>query len=803
VAIIKTDVIRPILVVLAIGVCYCRAETPIKYTELLQVEWGQVRVIEQGTPSSTPEDAWFVRQPPTFSSNNVFDPSTRSCLASCFQTAMRNALAAEGEHVYCIDGKLVTFSKTIVAEQCVRAVGPGVGLPPKTWAPGTPKTLSWSFWFQFLPNTNPPASPNLEIDLLIEGLPRNQALEVSLPDALRDSSVVAHLDPSEISPQQRDELLQCTNWARLFLVGPLSPADTNKIQIVEPADTAPFAIPISYGIVALHEALTTFTAQRLVTPSRAQQVTARMSPDSKSAFPWCHYYFPEADLTLRSLKGAESRTGIFQQDLFRLDRPPLVPGFRVQTNANLILIRAGPFHSLQRAAVNISRVQGQTNGYTLEELKKKLKDKPDAYGKYLATMTNLEVVLTRIVNETMPATNQFFWLPAFEPPHARIMSALTDYRFSAGIQAAIKTNQFVYDVIFAPAWGEGTLGASYDPNHGLGISAGLNVHRLWKANDSLHVQATVAQNAIQGDLGYDVDYHHSLDDRTTFHLNPFGSATHDEKFRLGSLSSKPFRLQEESGGIGHEIQHYLGDHGGLKIRDEIFWQDYHLDPQQQGLPGNSDNGLRLHHQQFWSWNIPAANHSWHFNVSPAFDYAPEVGWANSFWVADLGASVRLDFAGDGGDSMYLALSGSTGTASKNVPPVSLFRLGDVNRLFGLEPGEFSGRSYSHAELDYGIGVGYLLGRLIPKMRDETNQPAALAGVFLVVLTEFGSVANSGDFHALHDPDSTVSSYGAAFEKTADGFGAFGQRLGFRIGYAYSPDSVRTGGRFFTAAVLNF
>jgi hypothetical protein len=541
-----------------------------------------------------------------------------------------------------------------------------------------------------------------------------------------------------------------------------------------------------------------------VTPAAERAFGNRLSPEFTNGFAGAHNYFPETDISRRRMKGAVPKTGIPLQDLVRVDYPPLISGgSRVQSNPNLILVRAGPFHELKPPTAEVSRVWGTNNSqtYTLDELKAKLKDKPGAYEKYVTNMVEVKAELDQCIRESGPSTTQFFWLPDFYLPNARILNTLTDYRYSAGVSCEIYTNQIVYNVIFAPAWGEGTIGGSYNPHQGPGVSGGLKFARLWKANDSLQVQANVALHDIQGSLGYDVDYHTSLDNRTTLHLNPYGEADHDEKFRLGGLSHKPFRLQEESGGVAHVITH-TGDLWQVKFRDEVFWQHFRLDSRQTGVSESADNGLRFHHQESWLWNISKSQYGsrhWQASFNPAFDYAPDAGWQHSFWVADLGGKIRVDFSGTSGNTMYVSLEGSAGTESKNVPPISLFRLGDDNRLLGLDPGEFTGRSYTHVEADYGISVSYLIAPLLPKSKDDEDKANPLDGIFLSVLTEFGTVANAGDFRALHDSDSNASSFGLALGKEANP----GQPIGFRLGYAYSPDSMRHSGRFFTAAVFNF
>jgi hypothetical protein len=769
-----------------------RAQAVLEYSESLPLEWGTVQLLEGGIPSRE-QDTWFARRPPSFSEGDLFALSRRECLLTAFTNNVRMGMVGD-EMVFCIDAALSRFRRAIVGEQCVQSVGAGMGFPPR-WSQGNPKTINWRFWFRFVPaeTATPESRAILNIELLTEAVPQGQAWEISIPAAMENLQVRRYLEPSELDAPSQAALVASTNWARLFLMAPATATATNLPAVATLTDLDPWAIPVSFGVQALRGAVASFTTNPVATTSRRRQFEAWLSPASTNDFAQSANYFPESDISRRELRGVQVRTGRTPSDLVQVFSPP---------DTNLVIARVGPFHRFEPPRVLLSRVRGQTNVYELEELKTKLKDNPGAYEKYVASMTNLQAGLEQIVHRLSSATNQFFWLPEFKRFHLQIMRELEGHRRSAGAQAEIRTNGLLYHVVFAPSWGEGDLSGSYDPTMGPGIAAGLKFARLWKSSDSLHVRGSVALHAVEGSLGYDVDYYRSLHSQTVLHLNPNAGASYDEKFRLGSLSSAPFQMRELSAGIGHEVRHGAQD-WSLKVRDEIFWQAFDLAARQPGISDFSGDGLRFHHQQVWTWwpgRHSASNQTWQLTLSPGVDYAPEAGWTDSFWIVDLALGARVDFGGTEADAMYLSLRGSLGTASDHVPPISLFRLGDFNRLFGLEPGEFSGRSYSHVEASWGIGMDHLLGRLFAQMRDEERRPAILSGAFIALIVEVGTIAASGDFDALHRADSTVSSFGAVLEKRADGLA---DSLGFRLGYAYSPDSIRTGGRFFTGLVWSF
>jgi hypothetical protein len=283
-------------------------------------------------------------------------------------------------------------------------------------------------------------------------------------------------------------------------------------------------------------------------------------------------------------------------------------------------------------------------------------------------------------------------------------------------------------------------------------------------------------------------------------LEIVGQAGRDDHFRLGSLSSDPFEHRHAGGGVEHQVFHEAAGWDWTE-RDTVLWDAHQLKQMNTSI---NDAGLLFRHRQIWSFHpAPPANTNavmaFDYTFSPTIAFAPNVGWDNSFWTGELGGSVRAGLGGEDHNHMHFSVRGAFGAASDHLPPALLYRLGDADRLFGLEPGEFSGLSYVHGELAYDISLNFLLGGLFKNKQGTGEPPPFLDGLALLALAEIGTISADQEFQALTHPDKIVSSYGIALDKSDPAL----RGTSFRLGYAWSPDSIRHGGRVFTSVNWSF
>ena len=775
------------------------------YSEPLRLEWGEVNFASDDAEDT--EETWFARASPTFVLGASFTPTQCLCLSNAFLTATGRF---SGQLVWRINTSTLRRFRQIAQDESCLDGGDfsDSGSPPDDWESG-PTTRDWEFSFGYTRPTS--IRRTLELALLAEDVPSGIAWEVSLPVALADPQILAR---AELPAGAQETVRACGQWARLFLV---SPASFSKGRFSEPADfptvepipdLGPQRVPVAFGLRALAEIVSVFGEDRSFRTSTLDSLRARLSPDQPQAFPGAGRWFPEPDTSRRALEVTWLQTGVGQDQLLRVAYPSggAFETPRVLPATNEWAVRVGPFRRLQSAQARVGRVQGVTQTHDVTTLPTLLTNQPVLLRHYQHDIRDLETEMADKLRGSGPATDEYFWLPDWTNAPAlkrrvQLVRSLEKTRFVQAVSVGFLTNRFVYDAVYVPAEIQGKVGASYNPTQRLGLEAEGGWKGLVRPGDNLQVKATVAERLRTGDLNYSLPYHRSLDRRTTFHLEALGDVGRDESFRLGSFSSSPFQHDHRAGGLAHQI-HHSADAWDWQERDQISWDVHTLEPSGSAM-ARDDAGLLIHHEQTWRFapvsrtNAPVR---WEYWVIPSLDLAPQVGWQEAFVRGELSAGARASFGGKARDAMYVSLRGSYGCASANLPPVLYFRLGEAQRLFGLEPGEFSGRSYVHGEAAYGLNLRPLLAGLFRGTNAAAPAPPFLEGLHLQTLAEVGAFSQTGSLQAATQPDRVLSSFGVALEKAAP---ALGRGAGFRVGYAWSPDSFRRHGRLFTTLSWSF
>jgi hypothetical protein len=323
-------------------------------------------------------------------------------------------------------------------------------------------------------------------------------------------------------------------------------------------------------------------------------------------------------------------------------------------------------------------------------------------------------------------------------------------------------------------------------------------------------KGSFAKRAVEGDLRYKLPYHPSLDRQTTLGLELLGQAGKNENFRLGSLSPRPFDNQYQLAGLEHELVHQSGA-WSVTMKDALLWNAQDL--RQTGVSGSIyDAGLLLRHRESWRYTPatePDSAIGWEYDFAPSLAFGPEVGWSRSFFMGSLALGAKASFAGANLNGMYASVRASFGAGTAGLPPALLYRLGDSERLLGLEPGEFSGDVYGHGELAYGLNLShYVLGPLFKKPPDPAatvpperpEVPPTLRDIFVKLFAEVGAISSDENPAAPDQPRDVLSTFGVAIEKSLAGLGG----AAFTIGYAWSPDNtIHSHGRVFTGLSWSF
>ncbi len=671
---------------------------------------------------------------------------------------------------------------------------------------GDPKEETWLFTVRFIPastdTTANPAPPTLEIMLRVEGVPAGAAWEITPDRALPLPEIVR---AAALTADEQARIRASAAWSRIFLVSPASFEPSQRPIPTPVPDLNRVAVPVAFGLRALAEATTLLGPGRAFAPVTLTQLIARLTPDQPSAFPGAHEWFPEPPATQREFAGLDVQTGVHANELVVISHP--VPGrpfdaVRVLPDSNEWVIAAGPFRLMPMPVAQVTSAHGRTKDYTREQLLTELAGKPRELAVYLANMDELEgrlqAALNRVVLSGPGRTmhqSRYFWAPAMRDFHAEALRTLEKERFTAAVAASLDAEKITYRATFRPASATGKVGFTYNPEHRAGLEGSLTSSGLLHPEDALSASATSAERAITGALNYRIPYDRSPDRKTTYQLEIFASSGRDENFRLGGLSAAPFEHRFQNGGVEHQFKREW-ERWTLTLRHAVVWAAHTID--QTGTFGHlRENGLLLRQRQSWTTTAQSAPDGvrWELAIEPGVSYGPPVGWRQDFWQAELVARTKAWWGGSKimPAPMYVAAQTSAADGSAATPAALLYRLGDTDRLFGLETGEFSGRSYLHGELAYGVRLSHLLRALFKTNGkiDPTAAPPMLQGIFARAFGQAGRVGSGG---------STLFSYGLALETgSSDAAGG----AGFQIGYAWSPQSRLSNGRMFSALNWNF
>ena len=123
-------------------------------------------------------------------------------------------------------------------------------------------------------------------------------------------------------------------------------------------------------------------------------------------------------------------------------------------------------------------------------------------------------------------------------------------------------------------------------------------------------------------------------------------------------------------------------------------------------------------------------------------------------------------------------------------------------MFGLDDGELAGRSVASGAIEavYSLGA-FLRQRSSPSPATDTA-PSKLDALYIFALAEYGRVDRQDDAGANFNPARSATSYalGGRFGGIMPGLGS---AASISFGYAWSPESIRQAGRFFTSIVIPF
>jgi hypothetical protein len=756
----------------------------IRHVEPLQLTWGDIDFFENGTLAR--EQGWFAQAPPHFT-NSAIPPQVQTCLSNSFLVCTGTVASAL---VWRINrDALLQFMDKAIASGCIDPANATFSALPPDGENGD--TVSWNFGFRFTPVEVAPAAPaSIEVALQVADVPFGTAWRIPVLAALQNTGVLAYAK----LPAGADSAL-ATNQAALHLF--LAPMELRAPpafpRVEDRADFSGYEIPIAYGLRAMAEALMILGPERSFTADAAKRLQGRLSPASAESFDEAEFWFPESDRVRMELGRPTISTGSSPADLLRVG---FVTGSgpdrleRVLPTNNHWAIRAGPFRRMTAPEARVFEVRIGTNRVAVTNLVSSVPN-PKRRASLSNDISSVEAVMRQKALARAPQ-EPFFWLPAVRRPHAVTIRSLERTRYVEAVSAEFVTNRLDYLGRYAPFPVRFKVGINYSTERGFGAAAESAITGFPFPGDEFSLSGSISEELKKGALNYSLPYYRSLDRRTEFNLRFIGELGDDDHFRLGNLTEDPFTHRYGVAGIEHQISRSF-NRWSFITRESLMWEDHELDAAPVRLP-DEDSGLLLSHAQEWRFRPDISTNAsvaWRYSATPRFTWAPALGWDRDFWKAELGLGMEAAFGGEERDAMYVRVNGAGGLGSRDITPALLYRLGDINRMLGLEPGEFAGTSFAHGQLLYGVGLQTLLGGLL----NSSNRLAGiLSSLDLQAIAEVGAAFDRSRF-STDEQDDVVSSYGIGLE-TRTGTAAGGPAV--QLGYAWSPDSVRRGGRIFTA-----
>lgn len=379
--------------------------------------------------------------------------------------------------------------------------------------------------------------------------------------------------------------------------------------------------------------------------------------------------------------------------------------------------------------------------------------------------------------------------------------------------------ELVFDVLYSPPQGAMTASLNADATREFTGSASFNYH--WQNGPQLSAEATLGltTTALSASAGTS---RLALGARWNAQADIEGAYQRDRDVRLGTLigplvtvrsadAGGRLTLDYDSGVLPSGAQHSQRVHAESSLYARERWLEGDGPSAFLGQPRSLTGPALTLRQEFSFDDQPAADHT----------PPPALGKRTLFasveithWLPDdhpdyssgrAGISLRQEFGGVTPSDSYLELRGAAGLTDQAAPRIDFFRLGADNGLCGLDDGELAGRFFATGAIEAGHSLGAWLRRASASAsttQTPGGPPSPLDGFYVFALAEYGRVGRQDDAGGSFNPDTSASSYalGGRFFGAVPGVGS---AASISFGYAWSPESIRENGRFFTRIVIPF
>lgn len=813
----------------------CASAYGLRYRETIEVEWGVITLPD----GEGAQEMWFARQPPTFAATfegNSFTERERSCLTSLIGAHLGKT--EEGESVFPLSREeLDRFADAVRRSACFGAgefaVVNSLDAPEDDDAA---RRKSWEMrvGFERRPNDlssgtdtlNPTANPGLELILVVDEVPLGTVLQTTLPALLRDPQVRAYagLTTDEVARAE-----SAASWVTVYLASQSTlarnPTDRTVESLAGPstgqngdvssraAALDVWAVPLGYGLRTAVEIAGVMPEERRFEAALAKRLSERIVPGRSETFATASQWIPGDATNSPPLDRFEfSSEGGARFDVFvnfpaanetaGSDRFP-----SIQTDRSSWVVRAGPFVRIREIKPVIRAIAMGPALHPVDTLGEGRP--PDWVAQQREAIAEIEERMKNRLSALLATRHGqpwreggYYWAPAWRAFHLHALRELDNLRFTDGMIGQLDGKGIAtYSGLYRLAEVSGKIGGGYAPEQGFGVDTEISASGLLHPRDALSVDLSWAENVLGGGLSYRLPVYRNLDrheTRVDMALLASVQGSEDEAFRLGGLWPETRTRQSTSGGIDHELVWSRGP-WRMKLLTGVLWETYRLT--HDGRLTDVD-GLAIRHAHDWEYQqdeVDGASGVWTVAFGTRASYRPDVGWESPFWTADFSLRATWSFGGKAGEPRPYFVFAETGAglSDADVPDAVLYRVGDGQFLIGLEPGEFSGRRFVRGNLTAGILLSHLLQRVADLA--PAQLPPMLQTIFFQTSAEWAQVEGQGRSPRQQEREQ-LSSYSLALALPQE---IDARSVSLRIGYGWSPESLRKRGRFFTALAWRF
>jgi hypothetical protein len=429
----------------------------------------------------------------------------------------------------------------------------------------------------------------------------------------------------------------------------------------------------------------------------------------------------------------------------------------------------------------------------------------------LAQKSAMETKLTTLLANQLPWGKPHFATTADHEPRVTALGRQTGV---AGVEMKVSRDQVAYSVVWFPVLTSLEASGTYNSDRGGNVSGKLSV----QARDfSAGVEGFIAnrRRGLFADISTTPKLTH-LPDQAKSTWGVLADYTREDPVRLGTPKAFSLEDEESRAGLrwrlegGHSTAAPVSVGGRAptaaaltrtrrwKLEAIAGYRRARLDSENFAFAETPDGEAPFASSEFtgeWEHGASRAQPNAAFHLEVGADASSSHRGVSSFVRGQFKATEEIQLGRDRWENSLMRLTASGGAASDGTPVAWWYRLGGDERMRGLEFGELAGRSFLHAGIEAGFGLGAVLG----KPSGAISSTAAPGLNFRQIRVLFGVEHAWINRPPIFIPALPILRSSSSYSVTGEYAGAIPGLPGnskLAIGYGYSPESSHRSGRVF-------